>query len=148
MNKTNMLRVADAIEAENKTFQMNTWFDDSRGDRMRDHSYDIRKIADGESMTSCGTVACVGGWANVLEIRDTQTIFDPLWDGSERATRFLELSEDEARDLFMGIGAPGNWHWMNDNRKLVPDALRYMAETGEIDWSEGFKYAECVEREK
>jgi len=75
---------------------------------------------------SCGTVACVAGWAGVLS-------------GGVNAQLWLNIGYDDADKLFTPPG------WRTDNRRRVEHTKRYpkarvvatldhLIETGEVDW--------------
>lgn len=138
MNKANMLRVADAIENENVYghplgFDMSKWV--SQGD--------------------CGTVACVGGTCQLLQGIDLETAIENSSNmGSQFDTgEWLGLDFNDTVKLFGAAEYVKGGNYMfsrkqydhiNKNKHLVPDALRYMAESGRVSWAEGFKYAQCV----
>lgn len=131
MNREMMHRIADAIEAgqiggRDVRFNMYTWVD---------QAYD----RDGGHW--CGTAACVAGYAYLYQngavgrkIRGNVKL---------EAQDILDLSDMEARHLFVD-----HLGFVTRNRELVPDALRWMAETGQVSWSKGFEYARCVEKKQ
>lgn len=120
MNTENMLRVADAIEEESiAKFNMGAWVGTS----------------------CCGTVACVAGFATLLEpgVRSHRS-----W--SERGEKILGLTDSEAEELF--YGGPHSLDWLTRQKKLVPDAIRWMALTGEVSWRKAIEVAKCVSLSK
>jgi hypothetical protein len=170
MNRENMLKVADAIEQEIVNFNMSTWVeygnDSSRGVQA------AVKYVNGH-IDTCGTIACVGGTANLLDFREQRGNVESKWDrkrrrvrdgrvlqdeaGTNRAARWLGLSDTDADNLFYarefsrGSGSANSmvaFSIVNENRGLVPNALRWMAESGEVSWKKGFEYARCVHKEK
>lgn len=138
MNKDMFLKVADAIEAETAhnekvRFKMDTWI-----------TY---------SEDSCGTSACIAGFANLISAKEVSSFFLTSPDGYKqvlikdyynRGKALMGLTEKEAGYLFVS-----HIDFVNANRRLVPDALRYMAEKEKVTtWSEAFKYARCVRDKK
>lgn len=153
MNKTNMLRVADSIESENLAkFDMRVWH--GEGFEWNDSASPF--------YSSCGTVACVGGTAMAIMASDNLWRYKlsskdhvPMSEGNVQSVAdWLGLSYREAHDLFSAseigtsISPDEKYRYVNERKHLVPDALRYMAETGDTSWIKGFEYAECVQQEK
>lgn len=122
VNKTLLHKIADAVEKERV------------GDRKIKHDQMAWGfVSDGNE--PCGTHACVAGFACLIE--DGRIDYNVKYRGSE----LLGLDYEESEHLFYYVG------YVNSNRDLVPDALRWMAESGEIDWIKGFEYARCVRDE-
>lgn len=107
MNKDNILAVADAIEKHSIPelgFNMRYWRETKKADKYG---------------TRCGTVACIGGWAEtVLKTDDIIEAF-----GMEDA-QYFELC------------LPGTF---TSRGTITPTqavrVLRHLAETGIVDWS-------------
>lgn len=120
MNKDNILKVADAIEQHSiPDLGFNMDFFSS----PRSHGSAIKADHSGHD---CGTVACIAGWA--VQVGDLPRTF-------AAARQYLGIDDDLGDDLFYGD---------SDDLVLadiaVPQAvavLRYLAETGEVDWSVG-----------
>lgn len=137
MNKELLLKVADAIEKYPELYDQETYGDVEVDD------------------TSCGTTACIAGWACALEgyyptiatLSDGEVIFgydnvakEP-WtpfskgvDSHVTAQQLLELSENEADVLFGG-------GWRPDEDLTVPEALRKIADgisIAELSYSWGY----------
>jgi hypothetical protein len=141
MNKTNMRKVADAIEAETAagdsfTFNIHHWVIPAN--------------------TGCNTIACIGGTANLLELSEIGQEWGTITDIEGSAEKYLGLTPAQGVALFYPCfdyeKLPGYatdaFSYVNRNKKLVPDVLRYMAEKGKVDWIGGFEYARCVRNEK
>lgn len=118
MNTDNIRRLADVIEAEPHT---------------------DREAASGFTMMcffhTCGTPACIAGWADTLSGADD-------WSGAtrtdcveERAAKWLGLAASQAYALFWG-GTE-----IKDLKSVSPthaaSVLRHLADTGRVDWSVG-----------
>jgi hypothetical protein len=109
MHKERMLKIADAIEKNLKLF-------------------DMRHFNEPHPVDECQTSMCVGGW--------TYHLFNPhpekLEDIEVVAKRLLELTYEEADHLFYG----GNMFLkdITNNREFAPEAIRWMVDTGTIDW--------------
>lgn len=144
MNKEMILKVADAIEADQKNaktaklvFDMENW----------------------GLETECGTVACVAGYCIALEVPNLFSKVAKLRPGvsfisggiaqedfpSAVAKRLMGLETNEADDLFTPFGMIGT---INRNASLVPDALRWMALNEKINWEEALASAACLHGEK
>lgn len=135
MNKKNILRVADAIEKGELVkrgigFNMEAVISIAT-DRRKDH------------VDSCGTVACIAGWAHCVRyprrklarlIADTEDYAHYESVAWESAVDFLGLSEETADDLFQPSGA-GPWTYITPAQAVR--VLRHLAETGKVDWSVG-----------
>lgn len=94
MNVERMLQVADAIERESKHFNMGAFFGkyDSAQHLFEQWPHDIAKQG-----FSCGTTACIAGWAVFLFARD-ELMGEMSWNAIEKvARRVLDLSTN---DLF------------------------------------------------
>lgn len=128
MNKENMLKVADAIEAERVGskkvhLDVTSW-----------HNYN-----------SCGTTACIAGFAHHLMFKEGN-----VTHGKPRAhtsaglagKEYLGLSREQAGVLFHGVG------YGRDFPDLVPDMLRWMALNGKVSWERAFAAALCVRKGK
>lgn len=128
MNAELMLRVADAVESENVrghrvTLNMHSW-----------HGPDLGP--------SCGTTACIGGYVDLFvhEEIDVSRFYNDM-SVFRTAQDALDLTY---RDAWALMTDSENYSWINRNKDLVPDALRWMAMTGEISWGKGLQAARCV----
>ena len=109
MNKEKMLRLADVLEnIQEQQFEMDSWIShkveavSSTGRQywIKDPQY---SMFDGKQLEplDCGTACCIAGWATAIENN-----FQPIelnMNGlsiEERAKYWLELTDDEARNLF------------------------------------------------
>jgi len=75
---------------------------------------------------SCGTVACIAGWATEL-------------NGGRRAQGWLGLYDRQTRELFTPRGWARDEHRRVEHTKLYPKSrvvttLDHLIETGEVDW--------------
>lgn len=128
MNRERLLRVADAIqkhEIEWLGFNMQTF----------------RGVGDPDrSEHNCETVACIGGWAEVLRRREAgepltaETFTSRDWSIRDKAQDWLELTDGEAEELFaLGSSDFDYVEYMTPEQAVT--VLRHAAKTGEIDWS-------------
>lgn len=129
VNKEMFMKVADAIEKE----QIDG-FPVRYNQAIWGWEHPINRVWSTERTHSCGTSACVAGFASLISKGHINSRV--VEDGREA----LGISEIEADGLFYSIGI------VNANKRLVPDALRYMGESGDVSWVRGFKYARCVRR--
>jgi hypothetical protein len=120
MTNWDLLRkVADRIERENR-FDMSTY------GRKKDDR--------------CSTVACMAGhivWMTEperFEKEITLNIHSCDFNIHEIATEKMGISEDEADELFVPCGDI-DINDINDNKNLVPAALRWMADNKCLDWN-------------
>lgn len=124
MNKENILYVADLIENQPLTSPA-----DNTGFTMQSYLH------------SCGTPACIAGWAYAASrgsdgSEDLRPEDRDQWSDSRtvagEAQRFLGLDYTTSEQLFLGFEAPV------DLVRIKPEAavavLRHLAETGEVDW--------------
>ena len=127
VNVENILRVADAIEKHEIPwlgFNMGDWFNRINGTDYSNHG--------------CKTVACIGGWANVLQISTAEDDYsrekslpESIWD-TELAREWLGLSEEQAKALFYPAG------YIDPLIYSLPRAvaaLRHLVATGEVNWN-------------
>lgn len=131
MNKANILKVADAIEQHSIKwlgFNMSAWFDDEPRENMHED----------KTGHNCGTVACIGGWtAAVLLNRKTENGASKAVSrvSEDRLWKFLGLEERVAQKLFLPnskVSGP----WRNITPRQAVRVLKYLAETGKVDWSQ------------
>jgi hypothetical protein len=135
MNSLRLRQIADMIEQEHVT----------RGDGTH-----FKKRFDMQTW-DCGTSACIGGFATAAcsaEEKKKHIAADEFGVGTWGryfviGKGALGLTKDEANKLFIG-----SVKQFNDNKHLVPDALRWMAEAREINIAKGLEYARCVALEK
>lgn len=143
MNSERFLRLADAVEAEQADGQrvvldMRTW-----------HGHD-----------TCGTTACIGGFCDLILRREQyewsrrevddfivamhrRHASNPRPDIMIKAASWLDLNDLEAREL-MTTASYFDLILHFRGTKVVPDALRWMAATGKVDWLTALKAAECA----
>lgn len=130
MNKENILLVANAIEAgsiEGLGFNLYSF---------------LTKASDPFLDTSgrkCGTIACIGGWANALRVGyepsgEYYLAIDDMervhgWDA---AREWLGLNDTQAFNLFAPYDLDCVWTLVTP--KVAAGVLRHLAETGEIKW--------------
>lgn len=131
MKKRNVLRLARAVErgdmvARGIGFNMEQWVARTNKRTRPDH------------VDSCGTVACLAGWAYCLAHPETDKkklheVFNTdSQEISNTAREFLGLGTWQASDLF----APyviGNWSKITAAQAVK--VLRHLAETCRVDWS-------------
>lgn len=105
MNSENFLKVADAIEKDLSNFDMEVW---------------------------CGTACCVAGFAFMLAMDGRNNPLTANMDNVIHAAKSY-LGLDDALNLFAPNGGVSILT-INDNKELVPDALRWMAHNKCTDW--------------
>lgn len=122
MNKDRLRRVADAIEKAELA---------SKGIGFNMFRY-ISRAGDGLSIDQtgrdCGTVACIAGWAAILN--DPTNIRESSILVPGRAQEWLELSDDEAEMLF--VRAENVLPLTSVSTAHAVTVLRHAADTGEI----------------
>lgn len=168
MNTQILIKVADAIEASLKAtspppvvFDMTNWAEPV----FQPDDDHIEKVLTGEVPATCGTTACLAGWIVYIESPERYEGFirNSWYEGhgplahsiSSLATDILRAPPNVAARLFIPnqIGDPLDGvgiNDVNDNRKLVPAALRWMVMTETYDWNAaaiavGFKLEEREE---
>lgn len=117
MNTERLLKLAEHIEAlEMGQFDPHTFTNDPVKFNM--------------GYWSCGTVACIGGWA------------DCLWAGEEgwlMATKdILDLEHNKAEELFYPgstRNAEHEYNYEDITPKMAASCIRHLVETGEVDWT-------------
>lgn len=131
VNAENILKVADAIERHTISwlgFNMRSWYaDEKNGTGYPD-----------QSGHKCGTVACVAGWATVVELGEeaAKAAFDAARPDRKLITmdllsspeEFLGINDEQAEALFYGADS-------DEGPDQAVRTLRHLAETGEVDWS-------------
>lgn len=140
MNRKNLLRLADFIEqhkAKSVGFNMSTYADDdSHPDSDR-------------SGHECKTVACIAGHGFLLAegyrkiTRDRASRmawgFPGVYDDNAGSAfsvskEFLDLTEDEAREMFVMYNYFGSTSMDDITAGDAVKLLRNAAETGKVDW--------------
>lgn len=133
MNKTRMLELADAIEAAPKhQFNMRAFVDkyviDRSGRRRRAASSHIpdEQILPTLKEMSCGTSACIAGWAIHLHPRAglARARECGYYDVVEHARAILDLTDDEAWTLFH--------RRMRQNNNQAAEFIRRCVELGTV----------------
>lgn len=140
MNKTRMLELADAIEAAPKQkFDMHSFIGkftvDKRGRRRRSRNTSVpeENFLSELRKLSCGTSACIAGWAVHLHPRANLTAaYDryDTYDVSDHAQAILGLTEVEAWALF--------YERMNQNNVQAAAFLRRCVKLGTVPGSDGY----------
>lgn len=150
INKTNIRRVIDQIKAEPKRFNMSVYVgtlnpdpEDDIYPHVEDEGHDTSVLA-----KSCGTVACIAGWAAYL----AQPNKPPTSTAhmTEIAAEFLGLSAPNAVDLGEDHNETDRlfFGWLPDRYDrpnglsldaIAPEqaikVLEHLIDTGEVDWS-------------
>lgn len=81
----------------------------------------------GEAIHTCGTAACIAGWATVMALPDaTYMEVDEAKIGRE----FLGLTVDQSYALFL----PDGVDFYTVTAEQAADVLDHLAETGEVVW--------------
>lgn len=118
MNKANMLKLADRLEALDGEVGFNMDF------LYLDGGTNIG-FAD-RSGHNCGTIACIAGHAAVMVEGGRPQ--DPIWD---TAVDFLGLERTTACQLF----APAMAHWWKANNQQAAEVLRLVVEDWTPNWA-------------
>ncbi len=127
-----LLALADAIEREALVrdgigFNMATW-----NMRAEDYPKNRGEVSD-QLGHSCGTVACIAGWADAMENGATRMagINDDLTP--RRAQRILGIQAHEAHSLFYADDASPT-ELQNISAKRAVAVLRDFAASGSVRW--------------
>lgn len=94
----------------------------------------------GQAIHTCGTVACIAGFAAVMA---EPTLKDRHLDGldySERGQKFLGLTDSQARALFIPDAEKVDYDAVT--RFIAADVLDHLADTGEVIWQREVFYDE------
>lgn len=111
MNRDLIIKVANAIEKES----------------IKGLKFDMDSF--GRIHPSCGTVACIAGYA--VAIKDgVESVTKPGIDPESIAEKYLDLSRVEAYSLFYG----GDLYISEITPTMAVTTLRHLAKTGEVDW--------------
>jgi hypothetical protein len=136
MNVDNIIKLAEVLEREEtqQHFDLNNWAWNAH--RLESFAY---QPYDEEILHTCGTVACVAGWAKALFAPKSCDL--PFDVGAE----VLDLEHEQSYHLF----TPPTDEWalkLPPEKPYVYDAtargaakvLRHLAATGKVDWSKAF----------
>ncbi len=130
-SKERLLAVADAIEhaalvEKDIGFNMEVYV--STGSSLED-----------QTGHHCGTVACIAGWANLLE--DAAKYRDESINHPREAARLLMLDDNTAFELFSGFGTEHYPNYDEDDEEYLNvttahavAVIRHLAETGDVKW--------------
>jgi len=124
LNIERILELADHIEkVEAKRFNMARWIG-----TLGDTTPHLPTLV--EVRHDCNTVACIGGWTDLLFAKSQSQPWVNLPGNS--AEMLLGLTEDEANALF----CPPNYSRSNNpyTQAEAVWTLRNLAETGEVKW--------------
>jgi deoxyribodipyrimidine photolyase-like uncharacterized protein len=123
MHVEKILKLADFLETvPDERFNMNYFF------RGTDHDY--RYII--ENGGSCGTAACVAGWASIRFKEEALSLLTPTLGLETAVKQILDLTWGEVDRLFYG-GEARRYLWTL-TRKQAISVLRHFARTGTVDW--------------
>jgi hypothetical protein len=131
MNTTNLQRIRDLIASQPpEALKMDAWFTGADYDLKWNDEDQLVSIVIPEIEHTCGTAACIGGWAMVQLSHDLGTQDIPSPDGfSTEARNFLGLTPTQAGELF---------YPSNITARTQADALAtldHLIATGEVKWS-------------
>jgi hypothetical protein len=142
MNKQNILAVADAIEHATLAKEIGLGFNMSAY-ASADSANEYNRL---NTEHTCGTVACIAGWAVTMFEKDgtpREVALDPralvqlddtaIGVVSEHAAAALGLSSSIASQLF-APDITGSYDDIEPERAV--ETLRHMAETGFVDWGD------------
>lgn len=127
VNVKNIIRVAEVLEGKrpkprkNLHFSMSLWADKA-SQAIPLYGWN-GKFAE----HTCGTVACIGGWTNI--------IFRSENDSTAAAAEKLGLDADTAHALFFEYSKGGGSYAIPPKR--AAKVLRHLAKTGKVDWTIG-----------
>lgn len=120
MNTANITTLANVIEnLPPERFNMRSWASSQNGPTPTRH----------EVVHSCGTVACIGGWAESLAKPD-EVMASVAEPGFRLAYNWLGITREQAEELFM----PDHKPWGHITQAEAVATLRRLAETGEVKW--------------
>jgi hypothetical protein len=97
-------------------------------DKAQEH-FNMSVVCTGPDINTCGAVACIGGWANLIQHGDKAYAGDyrPLYE----AGNWLGLAEDQSMLLFL---PPGEFVYLT-NPKDGAKVVQHLIETGKVNWS-------------
>lgn len=150
MDIANINRVIEAVKASPKAYKMTYWVNFAKYNVSFDT---LNAMANGDT---CGTAACIGGWMNVLALRD-KAAGDERYaninagENSAMVATFLGIPVDEyslevgrsLSSLFNMVSSePHVWLSMPRFDELAPEdraragvrALEIWRDTGKADW--------------
>lgn len=117
-NINKLIEVLKSDRAKNH-FNMSVWLDNGK-------SYPPLP----SEINKCGTVACIGGWCNVLQYEENPDKFYAADYQALEETDWLGLDDDSAHALFYSSVSFG----ITDPLDVIP-VLEHLRDTGEVDWS-------------
>jgi len=90
----------------------------------------------GTSTATCGTVACVAGFAlHRFDPKTWQEVLHGAWtDVGKEAARHFGLGRCNEQELFMAEGSNLSFHAMTADPKHVARSLRWMTDHKVINW--------------
>ena len=114
MNKENILKLADAIGA-----QEDTYVEAKSGFCMREYFHD-----------NCMTPCCIYGWADYLAAKEDNDVYE--WMGIDSTWPYLgDLFKPTHTDAHY-MDLPGDSGYIT--AKHAARTLRHLAETGKVNW--------------
>lgn len=138
MNRENIIKVRDVIAATPpERLDMTTYFC-----RVIDASTIVPGSAEAvqESMTACGTAACIAGWA--IHTFKASPLVDGEYCPEVVAAEILGLTTDDADSLFcMRNTDRGLWEAGHAHAVAVLD---HLIDDNEVDWDAAFAKVEAA----
>lgn len=138
MNVDNLTRLADLLESPRADghFYIGSWYGKSQGSPTTRREFPAMRSITTDTVSqflhTCGTTACIGGWAGMLGAEDG--VIDNLWS-DEQVREWMGLNSgahgyDQYYALCYGFGS--------DDEITAPQAarvIRNLIATGKTDWS-------------
>jgi hypothetical protein len=125
-NTANIDKLIEAIKAKPTHFKMDEW------------------KTDGDLLHDCGTVACLGGWSNVLSGHLGKEGAG-AWNNDDVAAAWLGITKTQANQLFYmdGPDQRANFDCAEpDARVIAADrVLKVLRDEGRVDWPQALDAA-------
>lgn len=141
-NTENINRLIEAIRTEERAaFNMNWWIIKKTGDEDIDDYAIPRELKDVIEAHPCGTVACIGGFCNLLVDEPNSYEAHKFDPNSYAAHKFLGIPREDADALFYPGDGQGSYQQELSKRAYAAspkDAIRvleHLRDTGKVDWS-------------
>ena len=144
MNIPNLTQLRDFIQKNPDRFNMVTWTGYTHAPTSLDLGAPAAahpdQVLSGEfdKIHNCGTVMCIGGWAEVMFCPKGRTVEgvrrepDNYYDGARIAARYLGLTPNQATALF----TPPYYHQLyRYTAQMAVETLDHLISTGEVRWN-------------
>jgi hypothetical protein len=127
-NVQNILTLRDAILAAPEHFDMRSW----TKSRYPETPTRVELMEH-----TCGTTACIGGWASALFFPEST---HPIYVAEDEVAYVLGLTDDQVRHLFYPRDDKINGRTPYDATNVeAVRVLDHLIETGKVDWNKAFE---------